>query len=248
MLQNSSNSNNERPLRIMSDIKKHRTETYSEAKKTFLYKIFQKITLNARSKFFETFSVYNNYSKYKSVIDIGSTPSIDKEQNTFLEKTKDNQNVTCLSNQDCRILQKKYKNIKNVIVGDAKNTMLENDSFEIVHSNATIEHVGSFDNQVSFVKEMIRISKESVFIQTPNRHFPLDFHTILPIIHWLPKKNHRKILKFLKLDFYSKEENLNLLTVKELKKICEILNIKKYKILKYKLFFLTSNLMLIIYK
>jgi hypothetical protein len=95
---------------------------------------------------------------------------------------------------------------------------------------------------------MIKISKESVFIQTPNRFYPIDFHTILPFIHWLPKKIHREILKFLKNDFYSSEENLNLLTIKDLKKICDILNIKKYKILKYKLLFLTSNLILVIYK
>jgi len=232
----------------MSEIEKHRVETYSEAKKSFLYKIFQKITLNARNEFFNLFLINNRYSKYKSVIDIGSTPSIDIEQNTFLENIKDNQNVTCFSNQDCRILQKKYKNIKNVIIGDARNTMLEKNSFDIVHSNATIEHVGSFDDQVLFVREMLRISNESIFIQTPNRFYPIDFHTILPFIHWLPKKIHRKILKFLKKDFYSKEENLNLLSTKELQKICNILNIKKYKILKYKLLFLTSNLILIIYK
>tara|TARA_Y100000591_G_C21805443_1_gene684553 strand:+ start:709 stop:1407 length:699 start_codon:yes stop_codon:yes gene_type:complete len=232
----------------MSEIKKHREETYSEAKKSFFYKRFQKITLNARDEFFNLFLSNNNYSKNKSVIDIGCTPSLEKEQNTFLHKVKDNLNVTCLSNQDCRILQKKYKNIKNIMIGDAKNTMLENNSFDIAHSNATIEHVGSFDEQVLFVKEMLRISKESIFIQTPNRFYPIDFHTILPFIHWFPKKIHRKILKYLKLDFYSEEKNLNLLTIKELKKICEILNISKYKILKYKLFFLTSNLILIAYK
>lgn len=232
----------------MSIFKKHRQETYSETKKSIFYKIFQNIILNSRNNFFELFIVNNNYSKDKSIIDVGCTPSIDEEQNTFLEKIKDNSNVTCLSNQDCKILQKKYKNIRNVIIGDGKNTMLKNNSFDIVHSNATIEHVGSFENQVSFVREMYRISKESVFIQTPNRFFPLDFHTILPFIHWLPKKIHREFLKLIRLDFYSKEENLNLLTIKELKKICEILSIKKYKILKYKLFFFTSNLILIIYK
>ena len=232
----------------MTEIKKHRHETYSEAKKSFLYKIFQKITLKARNEFFNLFLVNNNYSKDKSIIDIGSTPSLEKEQNIFLENIKDNQNVTCLSNQDCRILKKKYKNIKNILIGNAKNTMLENDSFDIVHSNATIEHVGSFENQVSFVKEMFRISNESIFIQTPNRFYPLDFHTILPFIHWLPKKIHRKILKLMNLDFYSKEENLNLLSIKDLKKICKILNVKKYKIIKHKLFFLTSNLILVIYK
>jgi len=232
----------------MSEIKKHRHQTYSETKKSFLYEVFQKIILNARNEFFNLFHVNNKYTNHKSIIDVGSTPSIDKEQNIFLENIKNNPHVTCLSDQDCKILQKKYKNIKNIIIGDGKNTMLEDNSFDIVHSNATIEHVGSFENQVSFVKEMLRISKESIFIQTPNRFYPIDFHTLLPIIHLLPKKIHRKILKYLKLDFYSKEENLNLLTIKELKKICKILNISKYKILKYKLFFFTSNLILVIHK
>jgi len=226
----------------------HRKETYSEAKKFFLYKLFQKITLEAREEFFKIFLKNINYSKYKSVIDIGSTPSIDKEQNFFLDNTKDNSNITCLSNQDCTILKNKYKNIKKIIISDGKNTMLEDNSFQIAHSNATIEHVGSFENQVSLVREMLRISKESIFIQTPNRNYPLEFHTILPFIHWLPKKIHRKILKFLNFNFYSKEENLNLLTVKDLKKICRLLNIKNFKIIKKKLFFLTSNLILIIYK
>ena len=232
----------------MSEIEKHRIETYAETKKSFLYKLFQKIIISSRNKFFKLFLINNNYSKYKSIIDIGTTPSIEEEQNIFLENTKDNQNITCLSNQDCKILKKKYKNIKNIIIGDARKTIFENNSFEIVHSNATIEHVGSFENQVLFLKEMLRISKESIFIQTPNKYYPIDFHTLLPFIHWLPKKTHRKILKFLKMDFYSKEENLNLLTIKELEQICEILDIKEYKIFKHKLFFLTSNLILIIYK
>tara|TARA_B100001057_G_scaffold448846_1_gene489529 strand:+ start:787 stop:1485 length:699 start_codon:yes stop_codon:yes gene_type:complete len=232
----------------MSKIINHRHQTYSEGKKSFLYKIFQKITVNARNEFFNLFLINNAYSDNKIVIDIGTTPSVDIEQNIFLKNTKNNPNITCLSNQDCEILKKKYKNIKNILVGDGKNTTFCDNSFDIVHSNATIEHVGSFENQVSFVREMLRISKESIFIQTPNRFYPIDFHTILPIIHWLPKNLHRKILKFLNLDFYSKEENLNLLSKKDINNICKILNVKKYKILKHKLFFFTSNLILIIYK
>ena len=232
----------------MSEIIKHRHQTYSESKNSFFYKIFQKITVNARNEFFNLFVYNNNYSINKKIIDVGTTPSLEEEQNIFLEKIKENPNVTCFSNQDCKILQKKYKNIKSILVGDGKNTKLGNNSFDIAHSNATIEHVGSFDNQVSFVRELLRISKESVFIQTPNRFFPIDFHTILPFLHWLPKKVHRKILRYFKLEFYSEEKNLNLLSINDLKNICKILNVKKYKILKYRLFFLTSNLILIIYK
>jgi len=231
-----------------SEIKKSRYQTYSEGKKSFLYNFFKRITIKARGQFFIYFKESTNYSNEKSIIDIGTTPSLDSEQNIFLTKTQENQNITCLSNQDCKILLKKFNNIKEIIVGDGKNTLLDENSFDIVHSNATLEHVGNYNNQILFVRELIRISKKYVFLQTPNRYYPIDFHTILPFIHWLPKKIHRKFLKILKLNFYSKEENLNLLSKNDLKKICKELEIIKYKIIEHKLFFLTSNLILIIEK
>jgi hypothetical protein len=115
-------------------------------------------------------------------------------------------------------------------------------------SNATIEHVGNDNNQIKFIKESIRLSKKLVFISTPNRYFPIDFHTLLPFIHWLPKKIHRLILKKINLDFFSKEGNLNLLSIKNLREICSILKIKNYKITRVRLFFLTTNIILIIKK
>ena len=132
--------------------------------------------------------------------------------------------------------------------GDGSNTNLPDNFYEIVHSNATIEHVGSFDNQIKFVRELYRISKKIIFMQTPNRYFPIDFHTLLPFLHWLPKTMHRKILNIIGLKFLSKESNLNLLSIKELKKICRILKINSYSIKKVKIFGLVSNLILIIRK
>jgi hypothetical protein len=95
---------------------------------------------------------------------------------------------------------------------------------------------------------MIRVANNYVFIQTPNRFYPIDFHTIIPLIHWLPKNIHRKILKIFKLNFYSHEKNLNLLSRKDLINICNELKVTKFKIIEHKLFFFTSNLILIIKK
>ena len=176
--------------------------------------------------------------------------SIDTEGSelNILSKVKKNKNVTCLSNLNCKSLSKKYTNIKKFIQADARKNNLSSNSFDIVHSNATIEHVGSYKNQLSFVKECVRISKKYVFIQTPNRFFPIDFHTFLPFIHWLPKSIHRKILKGVGLSFYSYEKNLNLLYKKDLINFCKNLDLKNFEIIKYKLFLMTSNLILIIKK
>jgi len=228
---------------------RERKQTYSEAKRfNFLNSVFEKIMSNARGKFLNIFIEKTKYSKKKTIIDIGTTPSLDAVQNIMLSKLKNNKNITCLSNLDCKILLKKYPNIKKVIIGDGRDNKLPNNSFDIVHSNATIEHVGSYSNQLLFIKECIRISKKYVFIQTPNRFYPLDFHTILPIIHWLPKNIHRKILSFIGLDFYSLEKNLNLLSINDLTNFCNKLRVKKYEIVKHRLFFMVSNLILVIKK
>ena len=227
---------------------KHRVQTYSESKNSIFYSLIKKIILNSREKFFNHFIHFTEYNDDKSLLDIGTTPSLDSEQNIILEKTKKNKNITCLSDQNCNILKKKYSNINNFIIGNGININLKDMSFDIVHSNATLEHVGSYDNQIAFVKEAWRLSKNYVFIQTPNRFYPIDFHTNLPLIHWLPKKIHRKILKFIGLNFYSTEENLNLLTESNLIDICKKLDIKSFKIIRHKLLFMTSNLILVIKK
>jgi 2-polyprenyl-3-methyl-5-hydroxy-6-metoxy-1,4-benzoquinol methylase len=234
---------------MTQNFKKIRIYTYSESKKIkFINQIFEKLAKDARNEFFNIFKKNTKYSKKKSIIDVGTTPCLDDVQNIILSKMKSNKNVTCLSNLNCKILYKKYPNIKKIITGDARNSNLRSNTFDIVHSNATIEHVGSDKNQLLFIRECIRISKEYVFLQTPNRFYPIDFHTILPFIHWLPKNIHRKILKIMGLNFYSLQKNLNLLSEYDLKNLCRKLNIKNYKIIRHKLFLMTSNLILIIKK
>lgn len=103
-------------------------------------------------------------------------------------------------------MKKEFKNIKKIYIGDGKNNKLKRNLFDIVHSNATLEHIGSFQNQISFIKDCIIISKKYVFIQTPNKFYLMEMHTLIPFIHWLPNKIYRKILKLLRLNFYSLEK------------------------------------------
>jgi hypothetical protein len=200
-----------------------------------------------REKIFKIFVENIKLKKIYKVIDIGSTAVDSMSENYFLHNYPYKKSITCFSNQKLDNLKKKYPFLI-IKKGDGRNTNLPDNFYEIVHSNATIEHVGSFDNQIKFVRELYRISKKIIFMQTPNRYFPIDFHTLLPFLHWLPKTMHRKILDIIGLKFLSKESNLNLLSIKELKKICRILKINSYSIKKVKIFGLVSNLILIIRK
>ena len=112
-------------------------------------------------------------------------------------------------------------------------------------SNATIEHVGSKKKQIKMCENIIKLSKKYFIIITPNRLHPLEFHTKIPLIHWMPKKIHRKILKFLGFNFLSKEENLNLLTKKDLIDIMKELKQSKYHFFHIRFLFFKSNIILI---
>jgi hypothetical protein len=48
-----------------------------------------------------------------------------------------------------------------------------------------IEHVGGHERQRRLVSEALRVGRR-VFLTTPNRRFPLEVHTRLPFVHWLP--------------------------------------------------------------
>lgn len=182
-----------------------------------------------------------------SYIDIGTTPDTGDQHNTILEYLKLNSQVSIFSNLDCINIKKKYKNIKDVFIGDARNIDIE-DKFDIVHSSATIEHVGSYNSQKKFIEECYKLSNKNIIITTPNRNYPIDFHTKIPLIHLLPKKIHRFILRIFGLKFFSLEENLNLLNADDIKRMCRELKIYNYKIYFHKFLLFNSNIILIISK
>ena len=72
------------------------------------------------------------------------------------------------------------------VQGDAAELPFEDSSFDIVHSNAVIEHVGGEEAQRRFVAEALRVAPR-LFVTTPNRWFPVEVHTRLPLVHWFPE-------------------------------------------------------------
>ena len=58
--------------------------------------------------------------------------------------------------------------------------------FDVCFSNAVVEHVGDRERQRRFVSEAVRVARR-VFVTTPNRRFPIEVHTRIPFVHWLPR-------------------------------------------------------------
>ena len=81
------------------------------------------------------------------------------------------------------------------VVGDACRTDFSDASFDVVFSNSVIEHVGGIERQRQFAAECMRCGR-AYFVQTPNKWFPFDTHTLMPLAHWLPQKIFRKLIPF----------------------------------------------------
>jgi len=186
-------------------------------------------------------------NQLKSFLDVGTTEDDSlKSSNFFINKFNYIKNIKSITDQ--QLDKKKFSHyLKKSITENFSVEEINTFKSDLVVSSATLEHVGNFKNQSKMIKNIINLSNKFFFITTPYRFFPIDYRTKIPLLHFLPKKIHRKILSFIGLKEYAKEENLNLLDFKTVKKMINCQSNKDFeiKILYIKLFGLISNILIL---
>jgi hypothetical protein len=94
------------------------------------------------------------------------------------------------------------------VTASGTNLPFADDSFDIAFSNAVLEHVGARENQRRFVHELCRVAPR-VFVSTPNSRFPVEVHTLVPFLHWLPRGPRDRAFAVLRRDAWRGVELLN---------------------------------------
>ena len=103
-------------------------------------------------------------------------------------------------------------------------------SFDIVFSNAVIEHILGEGRQARFAEEVMRVGK-SWFVTTPNYWYPFESHYHLPFIQFLPRGIQRRYNQLLGTHIPRGEtQNLVLLSARQLARLFPSSRILKVRV------------------
>lgn len=175
-----------------------------------------RVAAHQRRKMFARFLAATGVAANEVILDVGVTSDRTYQASNYLEAWYPHKHmITAAGIDDASFLCAQYPGMR-FVVADGCRLPFRDQAFDVVHSSAVIEHVGSFARQCAFVRECCRVARRTAFITTPNRWFPVEFHTVLPLVHWLPKPAFRSLMRNTGRGFFADEGNLNLMTGREL--------------------------------
>lgn len=202
-------------------------KNYFEFSTFGLKSYIDKTLINIRASIYNDFIGTFNITEDDDILDVGVSAE-DHPSSNYLEKNYPyTHKITALSEENHSELVEIYRGLR-FVTGDGRNLPFSDNSFDYVYSHAVIEHVGCYNSQRKFISELCRVAKKGIFITTPNRWHFLEFHTGYPLIHLLPTSIYRRIYMVTGKRRYSDEEDLNLMSRGDIKKILHDLKITNY--------------------
>jgi hypothetical protein len=204
-----------------------------------------RIAILQRRRMFHKFTGAFGLDPSRTILDVGVTSNDSYALDNYLEALypwKDR--ITAVGIEDGSHLERQHPGMRFLRV-EPGPLPFPHRAFDIVHSSAVIEHVGNRQRQAEFVSELWRVAKFGIFVATPNRWFPVEFHTVLPLVHWLPPATFRAVLCRVGKSFYAREENLNLLSRRALRASAEAAGVENVAIEAVSLLGWPTNLLLI---
>jgi hypothetical protein len=203
-----------------------------------------KMAAYQRRRMFDVFLSATGIQPQDTVLDIGVTSDRTYGHSNYLEHWypyKDR--ITASGMDDAAFLEEMYPGLKFVLA-DGRNLPFADQEFDYIHSSAVLEHVGSREKQTAFLREAWRVARKGIFVTTPNRWFPVEFHTVMPFAHWLPPGAFRYLCKLRGLEFFASEDNLNLLSASQLRRISGEAGVENFRVTYVALAGWPSNLLL----
>ncbi|HEX9301098.1 MAG TPA: methyltransferase domain-containing protein [Casimicrobiaceae bacterium] len=198
-----------------------------------------------RRRMYASFVAATGVAGEDTILDVGVTSDQSYAASNYLEAwypRKDR--ITAVGLDDAAFLERLYPGVR-FIRADGRKLPFADRSFDVVHSSAVLEHIGGAANRRAYVGECARVARKAVFLTTPNRWFPVEFHTVLPFVHWLPKPTFRALMRRTGRAFFADERNLDLLSRRDLSDAVAAIDAFEFGISSVALAGWPSNLLLV---
>jgi len=146
--------------------------------------IAEGLVIRARDQIYKDFIRVCRPRREDTILDVGISDIAGHSAN-FLERLYPYRNqITAVGLGTAEGFQMDFPEVRYLQIAPNARLPFDDGEFAIATSNAVLEHVGTLDNQIKFVAELSRVSQK-VFISVPNRFFPIEHHTAIPILHYL---------------------------------------------------------------
>lgn len=171
-----------------------------------------RLSFRVRQEMFRRFMAAFAPTANMAVLDVGVTSDTQQQESNYFEQLYPfPERITAVGTEDGSHLTRQYPGLRYQRVEPGRPLPFETNQFDIVFSNAVLEHTGSRVSQRAFLQEVCRVGKR-FFVTTPNRWFPIEHHTGLPLLHYLPAHAYRAILGKTSYRYWADEAHLNFLT------------------------------------
>ena len=163
-----------------------------------LRRVASQVSLRSRERKLRLFLDLLAPGPATTVVDVGVTDApfgAGSSDNFFEAMYPWPDRITAVGNTELDRFTAAFPQIQ-AIRADGRELPFTDGAFDLGFSNAVVEHVaGGRDGQRRFVHELCRVAQQ-VFVTTPNRWFPLEVHTLLPLVHWLPEGARDRVIPF----------------------------------------------------
>ena len=159
----------------------HADEKYYQAMPS--RSLSERLVIAARDRIYEDFIRCCRPTPRDTILDIGVSDVVNDAANMLERKYPHPERITALGLGEGDEFRAAFPQTAYVRIEPNQRLPFADKSFTIATSNAVLEHVGSVRHQAFFVSELMRVARK-VFISVPNRYFPIEHHTAIPLLHF----------------------------------------------------------------
>ena len=145
--------------------------------------IGERLLVHARNSMFEDMSRHFHWTVNTKVLDFGVSDTITDGANMLERLYPYPDKIVAVGLGKGESFKDAFPEVTYLQIKPFHRLPFEDGQFDFATSNAVFEHMGSLENQRWMLSELGRVS-QCVYVTAPNRYFPVEHHTALPLLHY----------------------------------------------------------------